>query len=130
MVVGGLIALVLGLLLGERITQWPDLHSLLAMAYLILIGAMVAYSAYGYVLRRARPTLATSYAYVNPVVAVLLGWAIASEPLSLRTMIAAAVIVAAVVLITSHQPRVAPEREKEADAAPRLRERECVGAGD
>jgi drug/metabolite transporter (DMT)-like permease len=92
----------------------------------------MAFTAYSWLLRVTPPSLAATYAYVNPVVAVLLGWAFAGESLSLRTMIAAAVIVAAVVLITTHHPRVkaANAAEKEASAAPRFAERECIGAGD
>lgn len=100
MIVGGSITLLIGLVSGERMTQWPDLRSLLAMAYLILIGSMVAYSAYGYLLRRARPALATSYAYVNPVVAVLLGALVAGERITPIGLLAMLIILIGVALVT------------------------------
>jgi drug/metabolite transporter (DMT)-like permease len=100
MIAGGLLMLLAALLLGERITHWPSTRSLLAMAYLILFGAIVAYSAYGYVLRRVRPALATSYAYVNPVVAVLLGSLMADEHLTPIGLIAMLTILSGVALVT------------------------------
>jgi drug/metabolite transporter (DMT)-like permease len=72
MLAGGSVLLLLGLATGERIQNVTG-HALLAILYLILFGSLIAFSAYGYLLRRVRPVLATSYAYVNPVVAVALG---------------------------------------------------------
>src|SRR5438874_12178083 len=76
MLVGGVFVTIMGLIIGQRITNMPSLQSLLALFYLIVFGSLIAFSAYGYVLRRVRPALATSYAYVNPVVAVCLGVAL------------------------------------------------------
>jgi drug/metabolite transporter (DMT)-like permease len=92
--------LLVGLLFGERITHWPGARSLLAMAYLILFGSIIAYSAYGYILRRVRPALATSYAYVNPVVAVLLGSLMADEHITPIGLIAMLTILTGVALVT------------------------------
>jgi drug/metabolite transporter (DMT)-like permease len=100
MLAGGLLMLLVGLLSGERFAHWPSARSLLAMAYLILFGAIVAYSAYGYVLRRVRPTLATSYAYVNPVVAVLLGTLLADEHITPIGLVAMLIILTGVALVT------------------------------
>jgi drug/metabolite transporter (DMT)-like permease len=100
MLAGGLITLLLGLLLGERITHWPDLRSLLALGYLVLFGSMIAYSAYGYVLRRVRPALATSYAYINPAVAVLLGALFAGEHITPVGLLAMLIILTGVALVT------------------------------
>lgn len=75
--------------------------SWLALAYLVTFGAIVGYSAYMWLLSVTTPSRAATYAYVNPVVAVFLGWAIAGEELTARTGIAAAVIVASVALIVS-----------------------------
>ncbi|WP_236064940.1 drug/metabolite exporter YedA [Reticulibacter mediterranei] len=100
MVAGGLITLLLGLLLGERITHWPDLRSLLALGYLVLFGSMIAYSAYGYVLRHVRPALATSYAYINPAVAVLLGALVAGERITPVGLFAMLIILTGVALVT------------------------------
>lgn len=74
--------------------------SVAAWAYLIVFGSLVGFSAYIYVLRHASPALASTYAYVNPVVAVILGWAVAGEPLTARTIVAASMIVGAVILIS------------------------------
>ena len=79
----------------------PSLRSILAMVYLVLIGAVLAFSAYAWLIRSVPMALASTYAYVNPVVAVFLGWAVLSEPLSLRTVVAGVVILGAVALIVT-----------------------------
>jgi drug/metabolite transporter (DMT)-like permease len=103
MFTGGLWLLAVGLVLGEG----PRLHlesvsarSWLALAYLIVFGAIIGFSAYSWLLRVTTPARAATYAYVNPVVAVLLGWAFGGEPISARTIVASIVIVTAVVLVT------------------------------
>lgn len=95
-------------LLGTAAGQWAEVHpehvslkSVAAVLYLALFGSLIAFSTYGWLLRHTTPARATSYAYVNPVVAVFLGWALAGEKLSPRTGLAAAIIVGSVVLITS-----------------------------
>jgi drug/metabolite transporter (DMT)-like permease len=75
-------------------------RSLAAVAYLVVFGSLVAFTAYVWLLRAASPALVSTYAFVNPVVAVFLGWLLAREEVGLRTLVAAAVIVGAVVLIT------------------------------
>ncbi len=72
----------------------------LALLYLIVAGSIIAFTAYVWLLRVSTPARVSTYAYVNPVVAVLLGWAVAGEALTLRITIAAAVIVSGVALIT------------------------------
>jgi drug/metabolite transporter (DMT)-like permease len=90
--------------------------SLLALGYLIVFGAIVAFTAYVWLLRVAPPVLVSTYAYVNPVVAVLLGWVFAGEPLTGRTLVAAAVILTGVALISLAQSRRSGrEREQERD---------------
>jgi drug/metabolite transporter (DMT)-like permease len=76
-----------------------------AVSYLVVFGSLVAFTAYIWLLRAASPALVSTYAFVNPVVAVFLGWLLASEPVSARTLVAAAVIVGAVVLITRGEAR-------------------------
>jgi drug/metabolite transporter (DMT)-like permease len=78
-------------------------RSVLSLAYLITGGSVVAFSAYYYLLRETTPALAASYAYVNPVVAVLIGWAVGGETLTTQALAASAIIIAAVVLITTQQ---------------------------
>lgn len=75
-------------------------HSMLAVLYLVVFGSLVGYCVYIWLLRVATPSSVSTYAYVNPVVAVFLGWLILAEPLTPRTLVAAAVIVGAVALIT------------------------------
>lgn len=75
--------------------------SILAYFYLAIFGAIVAFTAYSWLVTATTPARAATYAYVNPAVAVFLGWAIAGEPLTARMMLAMAVIVSAVVVITN-----------------------------
>jgi drug/metabolite transporter (DMT)-like permease len=78
--------------------------SLAAVAYLVVFGSLIAFTAYAWLLRNVRTSVAATYAYVNPVVAVALGWAFAGEPVSGRTLLAGAVIVAGVALIVTARP--------------------------
>jgi drug/metabolite transporter (DMT)-like permease len=96
---GGITLLVAGLALGETSDVHPDrfsTDSLLAFAYLILIGSLVAYTAYVWLLQNAPISKVATYAYVNPVIAILLGWAILSENVTATMLIGAAVIVCSV----------------------------------
>ena len=72
--------------------------SWLAFAYLVLVGSVVAFTAYAWLLRNVPISTVSTYAYVNPVIAVFLGWLILSEPVSLNTVLATAIIVASVAL--------------------------------
>jgi drug/metabolite transporter (DMT)-like permease len=99
MLVGGVLLLILSLLAGERISGLPGLRATVALIYLIIFGSLIAFSAYGYLLRRVRPALATSYAYVNPLVAVGLGVGLAGERIGVRGLVAMVVILASVGLI-------------------------------
>ena len=84
-----------------------SLGSLAALAYLVIFGSLIAFSAYVWLLRAAPLQLVSTYAYVNPVVAVLLGWVFLAEPITVRTMVAATVIIGAVALIVSARSRAA-----------------------
>jgi len=103
MLAAGLILLLASLVSGERLQQWPDAAGWGALAYLALFGSIIAFSAYLYLLKTVRPAAATSYAYVNPVVAVVLGYFFAGERLGLREAVAMLLIVAAVLLIALPQ---------------------------
>lgn len=85
---------------GERLPAHPTLHATLALIYLAVFGSIVAFSAYLYVLRHARPALATSYAYVNPPVAVLFGVLLAGEHVGPFDLAGMAVILLGVGVIT------------------------------
>jgi drug/metabolite transporter (DMT)-like permease len=108
MLAGGLLLIVAGSLGGEWSGFAPSgasLRSLLGLGYLIVFGSLVAYSAFTWLLRVAPAGRVSTYAYVNPVVAVLLGWLLASEPFGARELAASAVIIAGVVLIISGRTR-------------------------
>jgi drug/metabolite transporter (DMT)-like permease len=100
MLTGGAMFLLVSTLKGEHLAALPPPRALLSVGYLIVFGSLVAFSAYGYLLRNARPALATSYAYVNPMVAVLLGTFLAGESLSTWGFLAMGAILGAVGLIT------------------------------
>ena len=70
----------------------------MALLYLAVLGSGVGFSAYVYVLKHSAATRVATYAFVNPVVALFLGWSLGGEPLTLRTMLASAIILAAVLL--------------------------------
>jgi len=85
-------------------------NSWIAFGWLVFFGGIVGFSAYLWAIRNASTALVATYAYVNPVVAVALGWAILSEPITFRTLLAGAVIVASVALIVSAGTRAAPDK--------------------
>lgn len=108
MLAGGVLLWVLGSGLGEwgaLTSATVSTRSLLALAYLTVFGSLIAFTAYTWLIRAAGPSRASTYAYVNPVVAVILGWALGGEALSIRTLIATAVIVCGVVLVTTYRRR-------------------------
>jgi len=122
MLVGGVALSLLGLGLGEPWRVDPaafSQRSILALLYLIVFGSIVAFSAYVWLLRVSTPARVGTYAYVNPVIAVFLGWLLADEALTGRMLIAAAVIVSGVVLITlAPKAVVAQSTPAEPDAVP------------
>jgi drug/metabolite transporter (DMT)-like permease len=99
MFMGGAASMTVSVVLGERLEAMPTLKSWLAILYLTTFGSLVAFSAYLYLWHRVRPAAATSYAYVNPAVAMVLGIWLANERMGLNEWLALAVIVGAVVLI-------------------------------
>jgi drug/metabolite transporter (DMT)-like permease len=99
MTVAGALLLIFGLALGEARAWHLTPAAAESLAYLILIGSLVGYTAFGYALHRASPTIVGTFAYVNPVVAVLLGWLVLHEQVTTRTLIAMAVILGAVLWI-------------------------------
>ena len=127
MIAGGLLLWIAGLLLGEggRIHAGQiSLRGVLSLGYLVVFGSLIGFTAYIWLLKVSTPARVTTYAYVNPVVAVLLGWAFAGEELTLRIGLATAAIVGAVALIIRYggETRSEPARAVPAEA-PRLAER-------
>src|SRR5262245_58802014 len=120
MLIGGSVLTVLGFLSGEAV----DLSAYSARAwaawgYLVVFGSVVAFSAYVWLLQSAAVSLAATYAYVNPFVAVLLGWLILAEPVTLPTVIGGAVAVVAVaIVVSSERPPGQPPLQKLAKGAP------------
>jgi drug/metabolite transporter (DMT)-like permease len=115
MLAGGLQMLLAGIALGEPAHfHWSQVSraSLAGFVYLV-VAAVVAFTAYLWLLRAAAPALVSTYSYVNPLVAVFLGWAIAGEPITGRTLLAALVIVASVAMITLARAEDAKEAKDE-----------------
>lgn len=109
MLAGGGLLLLVGLATGEAARLDPastSTRSVLAVVYLILFGSLVAFTAFTWLLRVSTPSRVATCAYVNPVVAVFLGWALAGERLGPRSLAAAAVIVVGVGLVTTGGPAV------------------------
>ena len=92
--------LLVGFGVGERLPPHPTVHASLALAYLVVFGSIIAFSAYLYVLKNARPALASSYAYVNPTVAVLFGVMIAGEHVGPYDLLGMAIILLSVIILT------------------------------
>jgi len=120
MLAGGTLLTLAGLVTGEPGAVNLDavtLRSAAALLYLIVFGSLLGFSAFTWLLRVASPGRVATYAYVNPVVAVFLGWLLLSEPLGLRDLAAAAIIVSGVVLITTARARSTSARlSSEAEA--------------
>jgi drug/metabolite transporter (DMT)-like permease len=108
MLFGGIIVTIVGFAIGEapRFVLTP--RTFTALAYLTIFGSLIAYSAYVFALAHMRTTHASLYAYVNPVVAVFLGWLILNEPLTWLSVLAMIVILAGVALVQTSGGRKAP----------------------
>jgi drug/metabolite transporter (DMT)-like permease len=127
--IGGGIALAIGgILLGEPGRMAVDsfsTRSLLAVAYLIVFGSIVAFTAYTWLLANTSVSVIGTYAYVNPIVAVGLGAILLSEPITVRTVIATVIILGAVVAMVSGRPRIVEESGPDPEVA--CLEREADG---
>jgi drug/metabolite transporter (DMT)-like permease len=114
MIAGGVLLAVAGLLGGEWAEVRADamsLRSVAAFLYLVFFGSIVAFSAFTYLLEVEPPSRVSTYAYVNPVVAVLLGWLLAGEALTARMIVGAGIIVSAVAMVTAGRAAEASEEE-------------------
>jgi len=129
MLIGGVVLAVLGPVLGEHwatVTGHASAKSLLAIAYLALVGSILAFTAYVWLLQHAPISRVSTYAYVNPVVAVALGAVLLGERVTLTTVVGGAIVVAAVaVVIRAERPAAKPGGRKRrairraAEATPR-----------
>lgn len=102
MLAAGLALLLIGSVRGEWIgleLSAITTNSWLGFLYLIIFGSLLGFTSYGYIVRNASPTSVSTYAYVNPVIAVFLGWWLGNERVGMQTLMAAALLVSAVVII-------------------------------
>jgi drug/metabolite transporter (DMT)-like permease len=110
LVCGAVMLLAAAGVTGEfQAVHWASisLKSILGLAYLIVFGSIVAFTAYTWLLQRCPPALVATHTYANPVVAVLLGWLLASEPLTMRLVLASVAILGAIVLIRRGERKAA-----------------------
>ena len=117
MLAGGLALLLIGLSTGETsqlVVADISARSWAAFIYLIIFGSIIAFTAYIWLLQNVQATRVGTYSFVNPVIAVVLGWLILGEPLSARMLVAAAVIVVAVILIIRQKGKKLEEVASEA----------------
>jgi drug/metabolite transporter (DMT)-like permease len=108
MLCGSLWMLATGIVTGERMHELPTWHASFAVVYLVLFGSIIGFTAYIWLLHHVRPALATSYAYINPPIAVLFGVLLAGEQFGMHEIGAMAVILAGVVIITLAKARSVP----------------------
>ncbi|MGD0059907.1 MAG: EamA family transporter [Verrucomicrobiia bacterium] len=112
MLTGGALLMVAGAVTGEWTRFAPaqvSAHSWAAWCYLVTFGSLIGFTAYAWLLQVASPAHVSTYAYVNPVVAVFLGWALAGEQITSRTLLAAVAIILAVVIIVTRSAEVPTE---------------------
>jgi drug/metabolite transporter (DMT)-like permease len=119
---GGLVLLLVSLIAGEwssfNISEVSN-NSWLGLLYLIVFGSLIAFTAYSWLLKNAQPAMVATYAYVNPIIAVFLGWLIAGESFTGQMLIGAGVIVGSVALITSTgENKETPDVEMETSECP------------
>jgi drug/metabolite transporter (DMT)-like permease len=107
MIAGGVMMLGIAAARGEAVDHVPSGQALFAWAYLVVFGSLVAFSAYTYLLKKTRPAVSTSYAFVNPVVALVLGVAVGGEEVRPLTWLAAGVTVSGVAALTLGRRRAA-----------------------
>ena len=117
MLLGGVMMLVAGFAIGERVHDWPTLKGMLSVGYLVSFGSIIGFSAYIWLLHHVRPALAGSYAYVNPAIAVALGAWLANEQFSGSEFVAMGVILLGVVAITLAKAMPAKARAAEPEAS-------------
>jgi drug/metabolite transporter (DMT)-like permease len=132
MLSGGLALILIGSINGEW-TQVSihtiSLQSFLAIGYLILLGTLLAYSAYLWLMRVSTPAKVSTYAFFNPLIAVFLGWLLINEPITLKTFIAACFILASLLLVNKigfNKKRKAKSIQKETSTNQRKKKVEEV----
>jgi drug/metabolite transporter (DMT)-like permease len=99
MLIAGIFLSVVGISIGELPRLSFEINGLLALAYLIVLGSFVGYASYIYALAKLPLSLVSTFAYINPVIALFLGWIVLGEKLNFQIAVAAAVIIAGVVMV-------------------------------
>jgi drug/metabolite transporter (DMT)-like permease len=120
MVCGGALLWLVGVGFGEAghlTTAAFTARSVLSLAFLIFFGSLVTFTAYTWLLKVSSPAIVSTHSYVNPVVAVVLGWALAGEQFTTRTLVGAAIVLGSVFLISRKKQTAAIEPEPEFEAA-------------
>jgi drug/metabolite transporter (DMT)-like permease len=112
MIAGGLILTAIGSVAGEWSRLAFSARSAVAFGYLVLVGSIVAYSAYIYTLKHLPVSTISLYSYINPVIAMVLGSLVLAEPLGLRTALASAIVLAGVALVRGRNERPAADEGK------------------
>jgi drug/metabolite transporter (DMT)-like permease len=128
MIGGGAALLVVSLGAGEHPVLVAPARPFAAFAYLTVFGSLVGFSAYVLLLRHTRPVVATSYAYVNPIVAIVLGVVFAGERFGLTSLVGAAIVLAAVVLVGVARAQVRGGDRPASASGPRPRSRDRMAA--
>ncbi len=126
---GALMLLIAAGVTGEfQQTHWAiSLRSVFGLGYLITFGSVVAFTAYTWLLQRVPPALVATHTYANPVVAVILGWLLAHEPLTMRVVLASVAILGAIVLIRRGERAVAAKSPEAVSPAVEIRaSEECA----
>jgi drug/metabolite transporter (DMT)-like permease len=131
MLAGGAMLIILGLLVEGGQLHWRaiSMQSAAGLLYLVAFGSLLGFTAYIWLLRVVSTSRVATYGYVNPVVAVFLGWALAGESISARELLAAGIIVAAVALILSHRPQPMPA-SPDTEGLPTIDEQRAMGMGE
>jgi drug/metabolite transporter (DMT)-like permease len=128
MLAGGGLLLGLGVASREQLPSNIGVDAIAAFAYLVVFGSILTFTAYTYLMRHASPTVVGTAAYINPVVAVLLGWLILAEPITVRTLLAMAIILASVRLIQIGTRPAAKEQAADSGAGRLVEQRSVVDA--
>ncbi|MCI0709650.1 MAG: drug/metabolite exporter YedA [Chloroflexi bacterium] len=121
MLAGGVWLVLMSLVTGDYAKldiEAISLSSIIAVAYLIIFGSIIAFTAYIWLLQNVSPARAATYAYVNPVIAIVLGWTIGDEALTASMIIAAVMIIGAVAMINTHRQKQETDKVEEEFAAP------------
>ena len=113
MLAGGTLLAIVSAFSGELDDARFTREALAATAYMVVVGSLIGFSAYVWLLKVAPSSTVSTYAYVNPVIAVLLGWAFNDEVITGRTLVAGAAIVVGVALMVSRGTEREPESEPE-----------------